>query len=139
MPSGGYASLLRRRALGFLREAREATDPDLAAFFAEQAIQLYIKATIYELFGEQVRGHGLREMLGHLARLLEKAGYREEAEAIREFIARKRSLLIEAEEAYTLARYGEEGYSGEDAEALVGLAEELVRLLEGVSRRVKLG
>ncbi|WP_048192254.1 HEPN domain-containing protein [Pyrolobus fumarii] len=137
--SGEYVLVLRRRALGFLEEAREARDPDLAVFFAEQAMQLYIKSVLYELFGERVRGHGLRELLGLLARLLEEAGYGREAEAVRSFVAKHRGLLIEAEEAYTLARYGEVGYSEADAARMTSLAESLIRMLEGVAKRVKMG
>ncbi len=137
--SGVYASVLRRRALAFLEEAREARDPDLAVFFAEQAMQLYTKATLYELFGERVRTHGIRELLGLLARLLEEAGFVEEAERVRGFVAENRGLLIEAEEAYTLARYGETGYTRGDAERMIRLAEELIKLLEGVAESVKMG
>jgi HEPN domain-containing protein len=51
----------------FLREAVSVGDPDLAAFFAEQAIQLYIKAVYYKLFGDLIRGHKLRELVSILA------------------------------------------------------------------------
>ena len=54
--SGEYVARLKRRALSFLKEAEEAADADLAAFFAEQAMQLHIKAVFYEIFGERVRG-----------------------------------------------------------------------------------
>ena len=64
--SGEYVARLKRPALSFLKEAEEADDEDLAAFFAEQAMQLYLKAAFYELFGDKVRGHGLRELLGGL-------------------------------------------------------------------------
>ena len=137
--SGEYVQLLKRRAMDFLDEARDARNPDLAVFFAEQAMQLFIKAILYELFGERVRGHGLRELLGLLARLLEDAGYRSEADKIRVFVAEHRGLLIEAEEAYTLARYGEVGYRESDARRIIELAEELIRVLEEVANRVKMG
>jgi len=35
---------LKYRAMPFLKEAKTVNDPDLAIFFAEQAMQLYIKA-----------------------------------------------------------------------------------------------
>jgi len=49
--SGEYVARLKRRALGFLRAADGIDNADLAAFFTEQAIQLYIKAVFYEIFG----------------------------------------------------------------------------------------
>ena len=47
-----------------MREAEEAVDPNLAAFFARQSMRLYLKAVLYELFGEVVRSHRLRALLG---------------------------------------------------------------------------
>ena len=51
--SGEYVARLKRRALSFLRAVDHVDDADLAAFFTEQAMQLYIKAVLYELFGER--------------------------------------------------------------------------------------
>ena len=73
--SGEYVAKLKRRALSFLKEAEEAVDPDLAACFAEQSMQLYLKAALYELFGEIVRGYRLRALLGLLSRGLERNSY----------------------------------------------------------------
>ncbi len=137
--SGSYAEALWRRAKAFLEEAAEARDPDLATFFAEQAMQLAIKAVAYELFGERIRGHGLRELLSFVVRRLESCGFGDEARVLRSFVAENRDLLIDAEEAYTLSRYGEASYDRETAERLVELARELLNLLEEVARRVKLG
>ncbi len=137
--SGSYAEVLWRRARAFLEAAGLVEDPDLAAFLAEQAMQLAVKAAIYELFGERVRGHGIRELLSILARRLEEAGYRREADTVREFVAEHRGLLVEAEEAYILARYGEHGYDRGVAGRLVELAERLVSMLRGVVDAAKLG
>lgn len=137
--SSRLAERLWRRARLFYEEAGEARDPDLAAFFAEQAIQLALKATLLRLFEEQHRGHGVRELLSILARRLEESGYDTEAEAVREFAAQHRGILIEAEEAYIHSRYGEEEYTREDAERLIMLAGEVLELLERVESRVKLG
>lgn len=108
--SGEHVARLRRRALAFLEEAEETSDPDLAMFFLEQAAQLYIKSVYYELFGAPLRGHGLRELLGVLARSLRAAGYEEEAELLVLFAADERSVLAELEYAYTAARYGDTEY-----------------------------
>jgi HEPN domain-containing protein len=50
----------------------------------------------------------------------------------------KRVLLI-AEEAYTLSRYGDVECSVEDSKEVVNVASQLIELLEEVSRIVKLG
>ncbi len=45
---------LKRRARSFLEAAGLVDDPDLKAFFAEQAMQLHLKAVLLELFGERL-------------------------------------------------------------------------------------
>ena len=47
-------------------------------------MQLYLKAVLYELFGEVVRGHGLRALLGLLSRGLERNSYSELAVKVRD-------------------------------------------------------
>lgn len=137
--SGEHAARLRRRARAFLVEAEETADPDLAMFFLEQAAQLYIKSVYYELFGAPLRGHGLRELLGVLAKTLRDAGYPEEAGLLVEYVADNRRLLALLETAYTAARGGDTEYDWETVSQASQAVEELVRLLEGVARRVKMG
>jgi len=137
--SGEYVGKLKRRALSFLKEAEEAVDKDLAAFFAEQAMQLYLKATFYELFGDRVKGHGLRELLSAFSKSLERSGHREAAERIREFVGEFRGKLILAEDAYTGARYGDLSYDQRDVNELLEVARRLISLLNQVIEIVKLG
>ncbi|WP_243674932.1 HEPN domain-containing protein [Vulcanisaeta distributa] len=54
--SGLYVNKLKRRALNALRIAENTDDFDLAMFLIDQALQLYIKAVYFELFGSKVRG-----------------------------------------------------------------------------------
>ena len=71
--SGELAEKLRRRASVFLREAEkllEEGEYDIACFNAEQSLQLYVKSVLLKLFGEAPRIHGVRELLGYLARRL---------------------------------------------------------------------
>ncbi len=136
--SGEAVARLKRRARAFLEAAGQAGDSDLKAFLSEQAMQLYAKAVLLELFGEETRTHSIRELLGLLARRLREAGYEEEALRVMEYVARERLTLLEAEEAYITARYGL-GYTGEEAERLLEAAARLQGFLEGVARRVKLG
>ncbi|MEM3922428.1 MAG: HEPN domain-containing protein [Nitrososphaerota archaeon] len=136
--SGEYVERLKRRALGFLREAKSAEDSDLAAFFAEQAMNLYIEAAFYEIFGERIVGHGLRSLLGRLSENLRKHEYFDEAERISGFVDEHRRWLILAEDTYTGARYGDMDYSRDDAEALRKVARNLIEVLDQVVENVKL-
>jgi len=137
--SGVFVDKLKRRSKDFFKEASRVENPDLAMFFLEQAVQLYIKAVIYELFGISIRGHNIRELLGFLLNKLLLEGYEREAEVLSEYIARNRSELIVLEEAYFIARYGSTSYEKELVSRIKTIAEELLNLLEEISRSVKLG
>ena len=137
--SNEHVARLKKRALGFLKAADQVDDADLAAFFVEQVMQLYIKVVLYELFGERFMGYVLRELLGFLAQYLRKSGYEERSERIRRFVYEYRAELALAEEAYIGGRYGEVDYDQKDVEALVKVADELIRLLDEVVKDVKLG
>lgn len=137
--SGEYVGRLKRRAMGFLKEAEGAEDSDLAAFFAEQAMQLYVKAIFYEIFGERVRGHELRALLGSFSEYLERHGYAEDAKRVRRFAEEYRRELILAEDAYISARYGEAEFSREDARSLIEVGRRLMELLDEVVGDVELG
>lgn len=89
--SGEYVSKLKRGAQGFLIEAGRVDDPDLSIFFAEQAIQLYVKAVYFELFGGRIRGRRVREMLGLLVKSLEAEGFKIHASRVLDFIAQRRT------------------------------------------------
>ena len=103
---------------------------DLAAFHSEQAVQLYLKAMILRLSGEERRGHEIRELLAELAFSLELEGFNEQAEKLKELARRYRRGLKELEEAYYEARYKPIPYKREEAEELVQVAEEVVKRLE---------
>lgn len=137
--SGEYVETLKRRAVKLLQVARSIEDTGLALFLAEQSAQLYIKAVHYELLGEKVRGHGLRELLGLFARSLREAGYEKEADAITGLALEHRRALALLEEAYTMGRYGTYVYGSEDVEIAVRTVEKLVETLEKVAKSVKLG
>jgi HEPN domain-containing protein len=102
-------------------------------------MQLYIMAVFYEIFGESVRGHGLRTLLGILSRDLKKHGYESMSAEVDHFVNEYRRYLIAAEEAYIGGRYGELGYSEEDSRRLRDVAKKLIRLLDEVVESVKLG
>lgn len=137
--SGIVVEKLKYRAMLFLKEAKTVDDPDLAIFFAEQAMQLYIKAVHYELFGDIIRGHRLRELLSILIRELRRHGFSNIADKLVEFVNNYRRIFILAEEAYTTSRYGEISYSFDEARDVIDVATKLIGILEEVVKNVKLG
>ena len=132
-------SLLKRRAKTLLNLSSSVDDPGLALFLIEQSLQLYTKAVYYELFGERLRGHGLRELLGVLANSLGKAGLRDKAEELKMFVLSNRYALALLEEAYTMGRYGMHLYSLDDVNMCRSVAEKLIKLLDEAVKNAKLG
>lgn len=95
-------NLFRDRSLRMLNSARRCLpngDYDIAAFMAEQAVQLYLKSLILELTGEVPRVHAVRQLMRVFRDLSDKPG------SIDNFMKRNRSLLIRLEEAYISSRY----------------------------------
>lgn len=133
--SGEPYTIYRERALEMLEEAerllREGKG-DLAALLSEYAAQLYVKALIIRLEGEEVRGHGIRSLLGFLASTLEDLGYREQATRIMDFARRNRRLMAELEEAHVRSVYGPFRYSLEQAGVLLSAAKRVIGLLREV-------
>jgi len=140
--SGKRVERLKARAWRLLDDAQSDFREgfyDVACFHAEQAAQLFVKAIILELFGREYAGHGLRELVGYTSRLLRDAGYMDLAEKVSEHVRQSRSSLIDLENAYIDARYGEVDYDAEAAGRLLDGARTLIRLLEEVERIAKLG
>jgi len=137
--SGEYVNKLKRRAMNLLRASEAIDDVDLAMFFVDQGIQLYVKAVHYEIFGVRIRGHGIRELLSLLSKELETHGFINEAQSIRSFVTSNRDVLVMLEEAYIEARYGDMSYGTDDLSKAINVARELVKLVDGVVRSVKLG
>jgi len=137
--SGKYPCLLEKRAKNMIVLAEKLLEEelyDLAVLNAEYAAQLYLKAVLYRLTGEEYRGHNIRVLLGFLALVLEEKEFRELAERVRMFSKRERRVLAELEEGHTRAVYAPFEYSREQAERLVSSAKRLVELLESVEAEV---
>ena len=105
---------------------------DLAAFHIHQACQLRVKASILRLTGSMPRVHGIRELLGILARALEELGFERESSMVVEFVRRFRDVLVDVEASYIEARYGVYAPSRGVVESLYRVARELFELLDGV-------
>jgi len=87
-----------------------------------------VKAIVFELFAKEYEGHGLRELLGYLSKLLRESDYNELAERIDEHIRNNRSLLVDLENSYIDARYGDFEYDKQIAQKLLELVSDTVCL-----------
>jgi len=137
--SGEYYELLKKRALNALKLAKTAfsyRDYDSTAREAEYAAQLYVKAVIYRVTGEEVRGHNIRSLLGYLASVLFENDFEELAHEITDFTRRKRRILAELEEAHTRAAYSPFEYNKKEAEALINATKELIEALRKIERKL---
>lgn len=140
--SGNRVQRLKRRALRFLADAKADFNDgyyDLAAFHVEQALQLYIKAIIFELFGKEYEGHGVRESLGYLSKLLKDNGYEGLAKEVSDMVRDLRDKLVSIEHAYIDSRYEDVDYYSDESKELIETAEKVISSLEEVARDVKLG
>ena len=95
-------------------------DYDIAAFMAEQSLQLYLKSMLLEFAGEIPRIHALRQLLNSLKTVV----YR--AEQMDQFVAKNRSLLIRLEDTYINSRYVPREYDKEETKELVDFAQEAI-------------
>ncbi len=130
---------MRKRALAFLDEAIDDLRKgyyDLASFHAEQAVQLYLKAMIVRLSGEERRGHEIRELLAELSLSLEMEGLDDISKRLKELAREYRRELKELEEAYYEARYKPIPYEEEEAKELVQAAKNIIEELKAIEREL---
>ena len=119
-----YEALLRR-AKGFYELALEALNRGLydhACFFAEQYVQLYLKALLYKYLGSYPRTHELRQLLSLIAESLPG----EVGEEFKRFLRENRSRISELEDTYIMTRYAWKTYTREDAVEIIEFARKLV-------------
>ncbi|MEM2106943.1 MAG: HEPN domain-containing protein [Candidatus Bathyarchaeia archaeon] len=122
-------TLLRDRSLRMLSSARRSLsegDYDIAAFIADQAVQLYLKSMVLELAGEVPRMHSIRQLLRVLKEMSDRP------DIIDDYVKKNRSLLIRLEEAYISSRYMPRDYEREEAEELVNFAEEVIDFVKSL-------
>ena len=109
---------------------------DLSVLHSEHATNLYLKAVLYRLTGEEYRGHNIRALLGVLATVLEEEGLRQEAEQVIDFLKRSRRELAELEEGHTRSIYGIYEYSQYQAKKLLEVAKSVIKLLEQIEQGI---
>ncbi len=114
------------RMLETAKRSLACGDYDIAAFMADQAVQLYLKSVILELSGEMPRTHSVRQLFNALRTVLGKP------DDIDQFVVRSRSLLIRLEDAYINSRYVSREYERDEVEELVGFAEEAIEFVKSL-------
>lgn len=122
---------LRKRAFEFLSESQGALRDNhfnLACFFSDQAVQLYLKSILLELVGDYPRRHGIRLLLTEIQKC-------KPSKKLEKFIHENRARISSLEDAYIMARYSTKDYYEEDAEDSVKLAEEIIKLVEEVVKQ----
>ncbi|MEM2998493.1 MAG: HEPN domain-containing protein [Thermoproteota archaeon] len=137
--SGDRVNVIKERAGAFLELARDLLGKgrlDIASFNVHQACQLRVKAALLRLTGETPRVHGLRELLGMLAKRLEELNYLEESESVVGLVREYRDRLFDVESAYTESRYGLTAPTREGLRGMIRVAEELFSLLDRVEEDV---
>lgn len=120
--------ILKRRALEFLEEAKHALEKgfyDVSCFLAEQSLQLYLKYALLRVVGDYPRTHSVRRLLGELNSILK-------SKVLEEFIRLNRVRLSHLEDAYLMARYFVKEYVREDAEDMIKLVEDAIRVIDKV-------
>jgi HEPN domain-containing protein len=125
----GEVELLKKRATSFLELARYSLQRglyDVAAFNAEQAAQLYLKATLLELVGDFPRTHSIIFLLNELKRVSGKK--------VEDFVRENKRGLHVLEDAYLTSRYFYKLFDREDVEDLISLAEKVMDLCERLRR-----
>ena len=127
--SHGEVALLRDRALRMLESGKRSLregDYDIAAFMADQAVQLYLESVIFELTGEVPRAHAIRQLMSALKDLLSNPSLFDD------FVRENRSLFIRLEEAYISSRYMPRKYDREEAEELLSFSEKVIEFVKSV-------
>ncbi len=117
--------LMERRARNFLEISEYLVGKgiyDLAAFNAEQAAQLRLKAALLKVVGDYPKTHSIILLLKELGRVDE--------ERVKKFIEENRGMLHALEDAYLTSRYFLKTFGREDAVELLRVCRGVFRLCE---------
>lgn len=122
--------MLRRRAERFLiRAERDFNEGDFdgTCFNSEQAIQLFVKAVLYRVFGVRMRVHSSKALLAQLRNMLYEAGRYDLANVIGDVVSSCREGLELLEESYIEGRYGEFEYLESQGRVCLEVAKKVLR------------
>jgi len=137
--SGELVNALRRRARSLLKHAYiylNDGDFDLACYNCQQALELYLKSIIYELFSEEVKTCSLRELFEKLYEKLRSTGRVRDAELVESLVENYKNAISGLEGANIDARYGMKPYDRRDAINSIEAVEQIIEKLEKIRRRI---
>lgn len=137
--NGELVNALRRRARSLLKHAYiylNDGDFDLACYNCQQALELYLKSIIYELFSEEVKTYSLRELFEKLHEKLRNTGRVRDAELVESIVKNYKNAIVGLEGAGVDARYGMKPYDRRDAINSIEAVEQIIEKLEKIRRRI---
>ncbi len=118
--------LLKKRALGFLRDAKsdfELEDYDLTLFHVEQFVQLYSKYLLYRRVGDYPKMYSVIKLLRYLAKVYSDCG-------IDRFLEENLEALYLLEESYISSRYLPREYDRDIALRILKLGEKILEVFK---------
>jgi len=121
----GY-EILKKRALSFLRDAREDFkhgDYDLVLFYVEQFMQLFLKFLMYRKISDYSKTHSIIKLLRDLTKVYEGCG-------LESFVNENLEMLYLLEESYISSRYLPREYDEEIASRALRLSEKALEVFK---------
>jgi len=116
---------MKRRARDFLENSEYLVNKgvyDLAAFNAEQAAQLRLKAALLKFIGDYPKTHSIIFLLKELGKV--------DRRRVEDFIKENRGMLHALEDAYLTSRYFLKSFDRDDAVELLKVSKGVFRLCE---------
>lgn len=126
-----YGRILKRRALGFLENAKDnfnRGENDLVLFHIEQYLQLYLKYLLYRKVGVYPKTHSLIHLLKEVVKVYED-------DELKEFYDKNLEPLNLLEDAYITSRYIPREYDRELAERMLEFAKRALEVLKWMEKR----
>ncbi|RLI97064.1 MAG: DNA-binding protein [Candidatus Aenigmatarchaeota archaeon] len=119
--------LLKRRALNFLRIAKELFKKeifDISAFNLKQFCQLYLKYKLLIKIGEFPKTHSVRDLLLLLGKVSSKEN------RVKKFLSKNVSLIKNLENAYITSRYIPIEFEKDEVKGLLKFAKDFKNFVD---------
>jgi len=125
-----YAGILKKRALGFLENAKDnfkREQYDLVLFHVEQFLQLYLKYLLYKKIGVYPKTHSPIYLLKEVIKIHDN-------DELKGFYDKNLEMLNLLEDAYITSRYLPREYDKELAERVLEFTKKALEVLEWIER-----
>jgi len=120
----------------YAHKATKEGEYDIACFFAEQAVQLGLKALTLRVLGYIPRVHRIRELLGIIIKTLVNLGRSDLANNVEELVKSKRDSFKLLEDAYTGSRYLMRTYDIDDAKGCIKIAKKILKVVDEIEEEI---